>query len=217
MKQSAKSELDILDGYRRIAKDEHSRLGWRIVVACDPFKGDRGLIREALEADGSLSAGLPEEYRQRHLAIAQVVGKLLAGPGPSDEELQQVTEAAERSLEDVLEVLALQDPDAEDDRIEDDLDQPDVLFTSLVGAKGLSAEHVFVVGMNGGHFPRDNDDVTDEEICSMLVALSRTRQQCHVVSAGFFGKGFMPPSVFLTAIKPHLALVTVNKDYDFGD
>jgi superfamily I DNA/RNA helicase len=68
-------------------------------------------------------------------------------------------------------------------------DAPDVLFTSLVGSKGLSAEHVFIVGMNNKHFPRNPGAVTDDEICSLIVALSRTRQRCHVISFRFFGAG----------------------------
>lgn len=215
MKPSTPDEIDVLDGYRRIARDEESRLGWRIVMASFPFHGDREAIRAALEADGSLRAGLPADYQAKHLELARLIGILLDGGELSADEIVRVTEAADRNLEEVLKALGVEDPDAEEPD-EGDLDQPDVLFTSLVGAKGLSAEHVFIVGMNNGHLPRDNDNVTDEEICALLVALSRTRQQCHVVSAGFLGAGPLGKSVFLDALQPHLAAVTVNKDYDFA-
>jgi len=95
------------------------------------------------------------------------------------------------------------------------VDEPDILFTNLVGSKGLSAEHVFVVGMMNGHFPRDAKAITDEEICSFLVALSRTRQQCHLISAGFFGQGFLPRSIFLSWVSDHLSEVIVDKNYNF--
>jgi superfamily I DNA/RNA helicase len=52
----------------------------------------------------------------------------------------------------------------------------------MVSAKGLSAEHVFIVGFNNEHFPRHPDAITDYEVCCLLVALSRTRRQCHLVS-----------------------------------
>ena len=93
---------------------------------------------------------------------------------------------------------------------------PDILFTSLVSSKGLSAEHVFIVGMNNKHFPRNPDAITDDEICSLIVALSRTRIQCHVISFRFFGAGGLAKSVFLDWISPHLDTITVNKDYDFS-
>ena len=55
-----------------------------------------------------------------------------------------------------------------------------------MGAKGLSAEHVFVVGVNDGHIPSSSNTLSDEEISKFLVALSRTRQQCHLISYRWF-------------------------------
>jgi hypothetical protein len=68
--------------------------------------------------------------------------------------------------------------------------------------------------MNNKHFPRNPGAVTDDEICSLIVALSRTRKRCHVISFRFFGAGGLAPSVFLGWINQHLETVTVNKDYD---
>jgi hypothetical protein len=90
--------------------------------------------------------------------------------------------------------LNVADPDAlEDMPVAAAEDTPDVLFTSLVGSKGLSAEHVFIAGMNNNHFPRNPGAVTDDEICSLIVALSRTRKRCHVISFRFFGAGGLRP------------------------
>ena len=76
-------------------------------------------------------------------------------------------------------------------------DGPSIICTTLVGAKGLSAEHVFIVGMNNGVFPRDPGAVTDDEICELIVGLSRTRQACHLVSCGMWaGPPFERPSCF---------------------
>jgi superfamily I DNA/RNA helicase len=92
--------------------------------------------------------------------------------------------------------LNVDDPDAlEEAPVAEGEETPDILFTSLVGSKGLSAEHVFIVGMNNGHFPRNADAITDDEICSLIVALSRTRKRCHVISFRFFGAGGLTKSV----------------------
>jgi superfamily I DNA/RNA helicase len=100
---------------------------------------------------------------------------------------------------------------------------PDILFTSLVGAKGLSAEHVFITGLNNGHFPRNAGAITDEEVCRFIVALSRTRKRCHLIQHGvFFARGLKPweaglkPSEFLSRVGSHVEEVEVNKDYDFS-
>jgi superfamily I DNA/RNA helicase len=88
-----------------------------------------------------------------------------------------------------------------------------VLCTTLLGAKGLSAEHVFLVGVNEGHFPRDNAKVTDEEICQLVVALTRTRKSCHVVSVGRLGDAQLQPSVFAHWLRPFSVTRTVDARY----
>jgi superfamily I DNA/RNA helicase len=75
--------------------------------------------------------------------------------------------------------------DLEEDELGgDETDGPSVVCTTLVGAKGLSAEHVFIVGMNNGVFPKDPAAVTDDEVCKLIVGLSRTRKVCHLISWG---------------------------------
>ncbi|UUY01591.1 UvrD-helicase domain-containing protein [Svornostia abyssi] len=212
--KSAPNDVDILDGYRRLAIDAHSRLGWRIILDQCPHEDSAEVLRRALESNSDLDAGLKDDYKSEHLAISRLVARLLANETLSSEEQAILETATDRSLEQIRLDLDLAQPDR-DDAAEVDVAEPEILFTTLVGSKGLSAEHVFIVGLNDGHFPRDPDAVTDEEICSMLVALSRTRKQCHVISTKFLGRGFLEPSAFLTAIERHLDKVTINKDYDF--
>jgi superfamily I DNA/RNA helicase len=61
---------------------------------------------------------------------------------------------------------------------------PSIVCTSLVGAKGLSAEHVFIVGFVNEEFPKDPSAPTDDEVCQLIVGLSRTRKACHLISCG---------------------------------
>ena len=89
-----------------------------------------------------------------------------------------------------------------------------MFFTSLVGAKGLSAEHVFIVGLNDRHLP---SKAGDDEICGFLVGLSRTRKRCHLISYRFFYKSGLRRSPFLEWVSKHLEVVTVNKDYEFAE
>jgi hypothetical protein len=69
---------------------------------------------------------------------------------------------------------------------------------------------VFIVGFNNGFFPRDPNAITEDEVCRLLVALSRTRVECHVVSCRHFGE-----SAFAEWIRPHLDPVTIDKKH-FG-
>ncbi|OGY99494.1 MAG: hypothetical protein A2945_01395 [Candidatus Liptonbacteria bacterium RIFCSPLOWO2_01_FULL_52_25] len=75
--------------------------------------------------------------------------------------------------------------------------KPIIKLTSFQGAKGLSGQYVFVVGLHNGDIPKRPDSITDIEICKLLVALTRTRKQCYLLwTRGFAG---LPknPSIFL--------------------
>ena len=87
------------------------------------------------------------------------------------------------------------------------------MTTSLMGSKGLQAAHVFVVGLNGSHFPKVNASPTDDEVCQLLVALTRTRKSCTLVSTRRLGNNQLGPSIFLEWLKPHLSQVYVDKAY----
>ena len=90
-------------------------------------------------------------------------------------------------------------------------EEPDILFTSLVDSKGLSAEHVFVFGMNENHFPRHAGTTTEDEVCSFLVALSRTPEAMTRDLRRVLGAD---KSVFLSWIERHLERLEVRKGYD---
>jgi superfamily I DNA/RNA helicase len=219
LKKSDQPGVDILDGYRRVAANERSRLGWRIVIECCPFRGWQQKLKTALETDTDIYDHLPDDYRDEHIENVRLAGQLIETGTLTDENEQMLCAAADgRSIDDVRMFLNVADPDALEDMpvTNGDGDTPDILFTSLVGSKGLSAEHVFIVGMNNNHFPRNAAAITDDEVCSLIVALSRTRKRCRVISFRWFGSGGLAQSVFLGWLAPHLETVTVNKDYDFS-
>jgi superfamily I DNA/RNA helicase len=92
-------------------------------------------------------------------------------------------------------------------------DEPSIICTSLIGSKGFSAGHVFIVGFNDGHLPRDPDNITDEEVCQFVVGLSRTRKACHVVSVRNYGGNWLTASTFAGWIVPYLEPLKVDKAY----
>jgi superfamily I DNA/RNA helicase len=88
-----------------------------------------------------------------------------------------------------------------------------IVCTTMPSAKGLSAEHVFIVGFNNLRFPRNPAAITDYEICCLLVALSRTRRQCHVVSCGRWHGQPLQTSVFLGWLGVPITATTRNAAY----
>jgi superfamily I DNA/RNA helicase len=217
MKKGPASLMTPLDGYRRLAIDVNSQLGWRIITLCCEFDERDKVVQSALEAGNGLAPRLPDDYREEHLEIAGLVRRLRKGDGLTDEEEQQLSDAVGMEMTEIREGLAIADdeelPNEGGEDAEADEDVPTIQFTSLVGSKGLSASYVFIVGFNNGFFPRDPDAITDDEVCKLLVALSRPRVECHVVSCGHFGIGWLEESAFAEWIRPHLEPVTIDKEH----
>jgi|GEM_PF-568402 len=81
--------------------------------------------------------------------------------------------------------------------------KPKVKFVTFLGSKGLSARHVFVVGMNNYEIPRNPAAVTDAEVCEFIVALTRARHSCTLISNGIYvaRKGILHrPSRFIQMV-----------------
>lgn len=55
--------------------------------------------------------------------------------------------------------------------------------------------------MHEGEFPRDAKNITDIEICRLLVGLTRTKKKCTLLLTKNFASKWKNPSVFLDWIK----------------
>lgn len=96
----------------------------------------------------------------------------------------------------------------------EDLDRPSIWATSFEGAKGLSAQHVFIAGIHDRELPRNPRNIQDLEVCKFLVALTRTRKQCHVMYTRRFGNVPRRASVFIRWLgENRLHRIRVDKNY----
>lgn len=98
--------------------------------------------------------------------------------------------------------------------IEIDPVKPTIKFTTFEGAKGLSAQHVFILGFQNGNLPRNPDNIRDIEVCKFLVALTRTRKQCHILYTTNFAGEWVEPSKFINWLeKDILNPIEIDKNY----
>jgi superfamily I DNA/RNA helicase len=195
------------------------------VCQVDRPDGLPGLIRTSIGDGRELAELLEDAYKQPHLEMVELLRKLRDEEALSAQEVHRIEDAVGMSLPDVARELAI-DLVAGDEGAEPDEEPaaepatepllPRIVVTTLVGAKGLQACHVFVVGVNEHHFPRDNAHPTDDEVCQLIVALTRATKSCHLLSCGRFGAQQLPGSVFLSWLAPYLQVVNVNVDY-FND
>jgi superfamily I DNA/RNA helicase len=175
-------ELVLLEAYRLLARDPRSRLGWRIALELDPPRDLEELATRVLEGQLEFADHLPEGFSERQLPHAKSIGRLIDGDDLSPDDEAALEAAVGLNIEVIRAELSLDHNVEEDADKADDPDAATIACSTMVSAKGLSAEHVFIVGFNNEHFPRHPDEITDYEVCCLLVALSRTRQQCHLVS-----------------------------------
>jgi superfamily I DNA/RNA helicase len=93
-------------------------------------------------------------------------------------------------------------------------DVPAVRVTSFEGAKGLSAHHVYIVGLHNGELPHDPASIKDLEICKFVVGLTRTRKKCTLIRTRNFAGNWKSPSSFISWIDPaRLKFIKVDALY----
>ena len=93
--------MTLLDGYRLLARDEKSRLGWRVLLHLDSCQGVDVLLRSMYEG-AELAEVIPSDWGERHLPLAASVATLLAGEDLSEDESARLTAALGMSIEQVL-------------------------------------------------------------------------------------------------------------------
>lgn len=213
LRESSEIPIDLVDGYRRIARDQKSRLGWRILIHCDPFEGYGDVVAKAVRERVDLIKVVPDDYRSRHLENAVLVRRLMDEEELDDSERALVESALARPIGEIQSAL-VKEGRHESVPEEENAELPSIVCTTLVGAKGLSASYVFIVGFNDGHFPQHPEAITDEDVCKFIVGLSRTRKECHLVSCGRFGgSGWLSVSSFLDWVRPLTESLKVNKQF----
>lgn len=212
---SENEEPSLLDGYKLLRADEASRLGWRIVSYVAPLGNQQEVVAHSILEGEEIAGLLPRDYVAEHLGAVGVLDRYLQGADLSDEDrlvLQRLgvtLDIATSSVEDEP-LFAVRG------EVEEDITIPKIVVTTLVGAKGLQASHVFIVGLNEGHFPKSNDRPTDSEVCRLLVGLTRTKKQCHLVSFDMFAGRWWEKSVFLSWLQALLRSVRVDSSYFDG-
>lgn len=93
-------------------------------------------------------------------------------------------------------------------------DKLEVKVSSYEGAKGLSAQHVYIVGLHDGDIPRHPDDIQDIEICRFIVGLTRTRKSCTLIhTARFAGQQKSLSSLVRWIDAGRFTEVWVNRDF----
>ncbi len=211
-KTSAEPAVERADAIRILAQDTEADLGWRIV--CHTWPGLDEFVKQYHSGENSLRSLLPKKVIDEILVLVEI-GRCFTNGEPIDDSAAELfINAVGQSLDSVFPGNAgIAEPDEEgvEEPANEDRTRPRVLCTSFQGSKGLSADHVFLVGMSEGHFP--SNDPTDNEVMCLLVGITRTRKCCHFVSCRSFAGKWLRPSRFIDWIADHVICRKVDKAY----
>ena len=183
--------IDPLRGYELLAMDPRSRLGWRIVLTCFGQSAVHGRLAEQIEAGLEIVDLLPEPYRLHHLENAKLIETYVQTGLISDLDRGRLNAELNRFQGLTVSTIArTHDGWDRGDEVEitDELELPEdgkvptIVCSTIVGSKGLSAGRVFIVGFNDTYLPRSPTAPEPSEVYQLIVALSRTRKECHLVT-----------------------------------
>ena len=201
-------EINILDGYRSLIKNPKSRLGWRILLFCDPCVNSEKIIKKAIFEDKELIDLIASrKYASKHREISNLVNKIICGGELSINEQRTIETVAGLTLKEAKMKLSKdkeEEAGALDQTQNNRVDSPDIICTSFEGSKGLAAQYVFIVGVNEKHFPQKTPP-SNRDIYRLIVALTRTRKRCYMISCNIFAGKSLKPSLYKTWLREKLS------------
>jgi hypothetical protein len=207
--QSSGSAYGITDAFQNLIPNEKSNLGWRSLA--DLFLGEDEQ-RKAVE--GSLTGKPIVELLPPDFVQCQMKALTLARAVKSQESTVEAvqTELTELLGPDFANQLTQSLTAAEATVAAPDKNLPTVLLTTFKGCKGLSAGHVFIVGVHEAGMPKNNTHIDDVEISQFVVALTRTRKQCHILSNDWVYSPKGKKGEWLAAFQPSVFMNWIPKD-----
>ena len=176
---SQEYEYGIREAYEWLRRDEKSNLGWRIILeVCCSGK----ILKQAIQTSESgkpMVELLDAKLVKRHLRVLEILNRVADGDTLAGAEIDELESILGSETGNVIDHFT---PKEVIEAEELNKLHPTIKLTSFVGCKGLSAGHVFIVGANAGSIPKNPAEIQDLEISQFIVALTRTRKCCHILS-----------------------------------
>lgn len=169
----------IVEAYECLLRNEESNLGWRILAELFVERAALETLVASSEKGKPMVKLLAPGFVSKHTCGIELIRAIRDNTQPVKTVKAELTKLLGDHADMVIEHFI---PKEEEEQSTIDRKLPTILLTSFKGCKGLSAGHVFIVGVHSGAIPKDAGDIKDVEISQFIVALTRTRKQCHIVS-----------------------------------
>lgn len=181
----------LLDGLTLLLEDSKSNLGWRVAAKALLSASDfQSVLSETAEPTTAkpLHKILPREPKAEVKALLKSLRDVRHNKRPADiEDINELLELVEvdplalatKSLRNRLPPVRQKRP------VDHGIRKIPIRATTILSSKGLQADYVFIAHFDDRYFIRnaDNTTVSDDNICSFLVALTRAQRRVFLVSS----------------------------------
>ncbi|HDZ20296.1 hypothetical protein LCGC14_0204970 [marine sediment metagenome] len=184
------AEPTLLEGLNLLLKDPVSNLGWRVATkGLLPDDEFRSLLAKTSDADssGRLRDILTPERKREVNALLTLLRAVRDGKSPGDE--AHMTDLLKRVGVDAVgmgtEYLRDHITPPTNRVVDHGIRKVFMRATTIPGSKGLAADYVFITHFDDLYFIRDKDknQVSDQDICGFLVALTRAQKKVFLISS----------------------------------
>ena len=178
-------EVNFLDAFDMLIENKKSNLGWRIIASLLLSPEDlNALIKKSAEdLSKKLFELLPADFTKAVLQIAKAVKYILTEKTVSPELLaatfrQFGIDPNKISSEYLSEEFYALNPPSGNPALRN----IPIKVTTIQSSKGLAADVVFIANFDDRYFLKDGSNITDQDICNLLVALTRTKKKAFLLS-----------------------------------
>lgn len=178
-------EVNLLDAFDMLIQNKEDNLGWRIIISL-LLKTDECneiLKKTAEDLSVNLYKLLPADFVKSVLETAKAVKYILQEKTVTPELLEATFKQfgldPNKISSDYLcdEFYALKPPNGHPA-----LRNIPIKVTTIQSSKGLAADVVFIANFDDRFFLKDGNNISDQDICNFLVALTRTKKKAFIIS-----------------------------------
>ncbi len=176
----------VASGYKILSNGLNDILGWRLLIDNleNPTQKEELITNYYNDSSGFISA-IPDEFKKAVGKNSRTLQRILDNP---ESDRNSIGSSSIQNLEkSILEEEKERRKVFMDQIIDENKHLPrplanlSITVCSILGAKGLSADVVFLVGFDQGKLP-NKVDVEDSEIYQLLVALTRARKRMYFIN-----------------------------------
>lgn len=179
------SSLTLLDGFNLLCENISDNLGWRIIapfiLTVDDFKS---LITNSVSSGKQIYELLKPELVKDVKKITKALKEIMTGKDVPAEILPEVFKRFSIDTNHTaIEFLKEQVNSFEQRKGNPAIRKIPIKVTTIQSSKGLAADVVFITHFDDRYLIKDAANISDQEICNLLVALTRAKKKVYLLSS----------------------------------